>query len=57
LETDNGEPHYVISNKKNRYGRNYAISDYFPLTRKGALEQEHYETEVLTVVTKHLSKE
>jgi hypothetical protein len=57
LETDNGEPHYVISNKKNRYGRNYAISDYFPLTRKGTLEQEHYETEVLTVVTKHLSKE
>ncbi|SFE09441.1 hypothetical protein SAMN05518672_104452 [Chitinophaga sp. CF118] len=57
LETDNCEPHYVLSNKKDRYGKSYAISDYFSGTRKGALEQERYETEVLEVVTQYLSKE
>jgi predicted membrane metal-binding protein len=55
LETDNSEPHYVLSNRKNRYGKSYAISDYFSGTRKGAIEQERYETEVLEVVIKHLT--
>lgn len=54
LETDNCEPHYVLSNRKDRYGKSYAISDYFSGTRKGALEQERYETEVLAVITEHL---
>lgn len=54
LETDNCEPHYVLSNRKDRYGKNYAISDHFSGTRKGALEQERYETEVLAVITEHL---
>ena len=55
LETDNSEPHYVLSNRKNRYGKSYAISDYFSGTRKGVIEQERYETEVLEVVIKHLT--
>lgn len=47
LETDNCEPHYVLSNQKDRYGKNYAISDYFSGSRKGVEEQQRYETEVL----------
>lgn len=55
-ETIYGEVHYVISNKKNKYGRNYAISDFFALTRKGKEKQELFETEVLDVITELLSK-
>lgn len=50
LETDNCEPHYVLSNQKDRYGNNYAISDYFSGSRKGIEEQQRYETEVLVKI-------
>lgn len=50
LETDNCEPHYVLSNQKDRYGKNYAISDYFSGRRKGIEEQHRYETEVLVKI-------
>ena len=49
-ETVNCELHYVMSNKKDRYGKNYAISDFFLETRKGKEERERYETEVLYAV-------
>jgi hypothetical protein len=55
-ETIYGEVHYVISNKKNKYGRNYPISDFFALTRKGKEKQTLFETEVLDVITEVLSK-
>lgn len=55
-ETIYGEVHYVISNKKNKYGRNYPISDFFALTRKGKQKQELFETEVLGVIAALLSK-
>lgn len=49
-ETYNCIPHYVLSNKKDRYGKSYAISDSFYTNRKGKEEQDRYETEVLTAI-------
>lgn len=49
-ETVNAELHYVIAHKENRYGRNYAISDYFSDTKKGRKEQEEFEIQVLTAI-------
>lgn len=37
--------------------KNYAISDQFSGTRKGVLEQDRYETEVLAVITEHLTRQ
>ncbi|MCW3466412.1 hypothetical protein [Chitinophaga nivalis] len=54
-ETVNCELHYVMSNQKNKFGRNYAISDYFPDTQKGRRKQELYETTILTTVSNFLS--
>ncbi|WP_143059185.1 hypothetical protein [Chitinophaga arvensicola] len=55
-ETTHGEVHYVMSNKKNKYGRNYALSNYFSLTRKGQQKQALFEDEVLEVIIELLSK-
>ncbi|HEY8954697.1 hypothetical protein [Chitinophaga sp.] len=49
-ETTNGDLCYVISNKKNRFGKNYIISDYFPDTKKGRKRQEEFEAEILEVL-------
>lgn len=49
-ETTNGDLYYVISNKKNRFGKNYIISDYFPDTKKGRKRQEQFETEILEIL-------
>lgn len=54
-ETIDGELHYVISNKKNKFGRNYSISPYFSDTKKGRRKQEVFENEVLTAVEDLLS--
>jgi hypothetical protein len=53
-ETVNCQLHYVMSNKKDRYGKNYAISDFFLETRKGKEERERYEVEVLGAIEKIL---
>ncbi|ASZ09662.1 hypothetical protein KTO58_27685 [Chitinophaga pendula] len=45
-----GDIYYGISNKKNKYGRNYEISDYFPDTKRGRSRQQQYEQEVLVVI-------
>lgn len=50
LETLHFELHYVMANKKNRFGRNYPISDYFTDSKKGRREQEQFEIEILTVI-------
>jgi hypothetical protein len=55
-ETTYGEVQYVMSNRKNKYGRNYALSNHFALTRKGRQQQALFETEVLEVITELLSK-
>lgn len=52
LETENCELHYVLSNKKDRYGKGYNISDYFLSTKRGKEEQERYEIEVLGAIQK-----
>lgn len=49
-ETTNNNLQYVISNKKDRFGRNYAVSDYFPDTKKGRKRQEVFETEILDAI-------
>lgn len=49
-ETLHYELHYVISHQKNRYGRNYPISDYFTDSKRGRKEQEQYETEILAAI-------
>ena len=49
-----GEVYYGLSNKKNTYGKNYAISDYFPNTKKGNSRQEQYEQEVLSVIEDYM---
>ncbi|MET3878540.1 hypothetical protein [Chitinophaga sp. OAE865] len=49
-EITNGDLCYTISNKKNRFGKNYIISDYFPDTKKGRKRQEQFETEILEIL-------
>ncbi|WP_160717864.1 hypothetical protein [Chitinophaga solisilvae] len=53
-ETTNCLLHYVISNGKDRFGRNYDISDYFSGGKKGQREQELFETTVLAAITAFL---
>lgn len=55
-ETDTGDLYYVISNKKNKFGKNYIISDYFPDTKKGRKRQEQFETEILEILKTMISK-
>ena len=50
LETDNCEPHYVLSKQNDRYGKNFAISDYFSGSSSGQRQQQYYETEVLVKI-------
>lgn len=50
LETLHFELHYVMAHKKNRFGRNYPISEYFTDSKKGRREQEQFETEILAVI-------
>lgn len=49
-ESLNCDLHYVLSNKKDKYGKNYLISDAFPDTRKGNKEQAQFEAEIYTVI-------
>lgn len=50
-ETTNGDLYYVISNKKDKFGKNYVLSDYFSDTKKGRKRQEVFETEILDVIS------
>lgn len=55
-ETASGDLYYVISNKKNKFGKNYIISDYFPDTKKGRKRQEQFETGILEILEQMISK-
>lgn len=51
-ESENCVLHYVLANKKDKYGKNYPISAAFSDTRKGRMEQEQFEDEIYTAITK-----
>lgn len=53
-ETTHGDLYYVLSNKKDKFGRNYVLSDYFSDTKKGRTPREQFETEVLDVINNTL---
>lgn len=50
-ESVENEWHYVMANKKDKYGRNYPISDFFTDGRRGKEEQAYFENTVLTALT------
>lgn len=47
--------YYGLANKKNRYGKNQAISDYMEDNSKGQLERQQFENEILPEIEKMIN--